>query len=129
MHTLIRRAAIVAGATTTVLALGAGSALAHECINPNKQPAAGTQVTFGPSGPTDISNVLQQRIDRGIVDMETGDGFHGLVGIDEDGDGVADISTWQVTPTGSIPMVAQTSGADCNGVVFVGDYLTDCLGE
>lgn len=47
MHTLIRRTAIVAGVSTTVLALGAGSALAHECVNPNKQAEAGAQVTFG----------------------------------------------------------------------------------
>ena len=36
MHHLIRRAAIVAGATTTAIAMTAGSAIAHECYIANR---------------------------------------------------------------------------------------------
>jgi hypothetical protein len=46
MRNVIRRAAIVVGATTTALALGTGSALAHECYIANQSEtgakAAGT---------------------------------------------------------------------------------------
>lgn len=115
---LISRAAAVLG-TTAVVALVAAPASAHECINISKQnQAAGVQIVFGEGdAPVWISSGLQKRIDAGLVDLETGDGFHGLIGIDFDGDSVADVATYIVGPDGEIPLSAQNSGAPCNGVV------------
>ena len=64
-----------------------------------------------------ISAGLQKRIDAGQVDLETGDGFHGHLGIDFDGDGVADMSTFIVGPDDEIPETAQENGAPCLGIV------------
>ena len=76
-----------------------------------------------------ISNGLQQRIDQGIVDGETGEGFHGLIGFDGTGDGVADVSTWiGVGPDGTeIPTNAQENGPACRGLTNLFVYLTTCV--
>ena len=130
MRNTIRRTVTVLGATTTVLALGAGSALAHECINPSKQGSAGAQVTFGEGDePVSMTQGVEKRIEKGIIDLETGEGFHGQIGIDLDGDGVADMTTWQVTPTGSIPETAQFNGPACTGMTNLGLYFSECTGE
>jgi hypothetical protein len=130
MHSIVRRAAIVVGATTTALALGTGSALAHECINPSKKGSAGAQITFGDGEePVSMTKGVEKRIEKGIIDPETGEGFHGLIGFDMDGDGVADLTTWQVTPTGSIPETAQFNGPACKGMTNVERYFSECLGD
>ena len=84
----ISRAGVaVLGAAGLVVA-SAGIASAHECINISKKnQAAGVQIVFGEGdAPVWVSSGLQKRIDAGLVDLETGDGFHGLIGIDFDGD-------------------------------------------
>jgi hypothetical protein len=130
MHNVIRRAAIVVGATITALALGTGSALAHECVNPSKKGPAGAQITFGDGDePVSMTKGVAKRIEKGIIDPETGEGFHGLIGFDLDGDGVADLTTWQVTPTGSIPETAQFNGPACKGMTNVELYFSECLDE
>ncbi|MBM0126409.1 hypothetical protein [Pimelobacter simplex] len=124
---LISRAVAVLG-TTAVAALVAAPASAHECVNISKQnQAAGVQIVFGEGdAPVWISNGLQKRIDAGLVDLETGDGFHGLIGFDFDGDSVADVATYIVGPGGEIPPEAQDNGAPCNGVVNFEAYF-DCM--
>jgi len=62
---------------------------------------------------------LEMLIERGIVDFETGEGFHGLIGFDEDGDGVADASTYIVGPGGELPLIAQLNGSPDHGMVNI----------
>ena len=109
----------------------ASSALAHECTNVSKSDAAaGAQVLFGPSG--DIvwmTAGVARRVEQGLVDPATGDGFHGLVAFDFDGDGVADASTYiGVGPDGEIPLVAQFKGPACRGMTNLGLYFEQCQG-
>lgn len=124
----IRRVAgAVAGAGALAL-IAAGPVAAHECFNISKQnQAAGVQIVFGDDGPVWISDGLQQRIDRGLVDLEDGDGFHGLIGIDFDGDGVTDAATFIVGPEGEISENAQAAGSPCHGIVNLSALFT-CLG-
>ena len=70
---------------------------------------------------------LQHRVDQGLVDLTTGEGFSGLIGIDITGDGVADLSTFLVGPTFAIPDVAQLSGAPCHGTVSIEEFFSNCL--
>jgi hypothetical protein len=80
--------------------------------------------------PIYISDALLKRIERGIIDFETGEGFHGIVAFDFDGDGVADASTYfGVGPDGTeIPLEAQFAGPACRGLTNIGVYLTQCVG-
>ena len=70
------------------LSLIAAPALAHQCTNASKSdPAAGAQIVFGPDEqPIFITQGLLSRIDRGLDDAETGEGFHGIIAFDLDGD-------------------------------------------
>ena len=124
---------IISGAITAVamsLVL-ATSALATDCANASKSSqSAGIQVLLGPgSEPVVLSKGLQHRIDQGLVDPDTGEGFHGLIGFDFDGDGVADVSTWAgVGPLGEgVPHNAQENGPACKGLTNVFVYLTTCV--
>jgi hypothetical protein len=129
MRTLMRSgsvAVIAAGA----LMLSAGGAFAHQCTNASRNthnPGAGAQLILNENDEIVwLSKGLQSRIDRGLVDPDTGAGFHGLVGFDLDGDGVADVSTYIVGPEDELPESAQFNGSPCHGVVFIGDYF-GCL--
>jgi hypothetical protein len=119
--------------STTALLISvliAAPALAHQCTNASKSdPAAGAQIVFGPDEqPIFITQGLLSRIDRGLVDAETGEGFHGIIAFDLDGDGAADVSTWiGVGPDGQIPLEAQFAGPACRGLTNVGVYLTQCV--
>jgi len=129
MHVRTRTIGAAASAAALVVLSGA-PAIAHECVNANKQPGAGAQLIIDAS--TDevvwVSRGLQSRIDRGIVDFETGEGFSGLVGLDFDGDGKADITTWIVGPEGEIPTKAQFNGKPCQGVTNIGTWFEECFG-
>lgn len=106
-------------------------ALAHQCTNASKSdPAAGAQIVFGPDEqPIFITQGLLNRIERGLVDAETGEGFHGIIAFDIDGDGKADASIWiGVGPDGQIPLEAQFAGPACRGLTNIGVYLTQCVG-
>lgn len=109
----------------------AAPALAHECTNASKQnPAAGAQIMFGPNDELlFITEGLQSRIEQGLVDPDTGEGFRGLIAFDLDGDGLADASTWiGVGPDGEIPLEAQFRGPACRGLTNIGVYFEQCLG-
>jgi hypothetical protein len=121
--------AVFAGALTSLLL--AAPVLAHECINVSKSdPTAGAQLVLGANDEVlYISPGLSNRIARGTVDFETGQGFHGLIAFDVDGDGAADLSTWVgVGPDGEIPLEAQFHGPACRGLTNIGVYLQECLG-
>lgn len=122
-----RRVAAGAVAALATIVLTAGPGLAHECTNLDKVAAAGAQLVFGPGDTIEyISAGLQSRIDRGIVDPETGEGFSGLIAFDEDGDGTADFFTWIVGPNGEIPAQAQWNGSVCHGVINLETAFTTC---
>lgn len=115
----------------TTIALAAGPAAAHECINASKNannPAAGAQIVFGEGDdPLYITKGLQNRIERGIVDPEDGSGFHGIVAFDIDGDGIADGHTFLVGPDAEIPDQAQMNGPACKGITNIDVYFEECL--
>ena len=123
---------VIAAALALMASIAISStALAHECINASKaDQSAGVQVVLGPDGEVlDISRGLAGRIERGLVDFETGDGFHGLVGFDMDRDGVVDLATWMgVGPDGEIPLSAQLRGPACKGLTNIRVYLEQCVG-
>ena len=126
---MFKRALVGATGAVGVLVLMAGPALAHECVNASKKYAdSGAQLVFGANDEVlFISRGLQNRVDQGLVDFETGEGFHGLIAFDVDGDGVADASTWIVGPEDEIPLVAQFAGPDCRGVTNIGTYFEQCV--
>jgi hypothetical protein len=118
-----------AGAIASMLL--AAPVLAHECINVSKSdPTAGAQLVLGANGEVlSISRGLANRIEQGLVDFDTGAGFHGQIAFDIDGDGTADLSTWfGVGPDGEIPLAAQFHGPACRGLTNIGIYMEQCLG-
>ena len=106
------------------------TAVGHECINASKVNAgAGAQLVIGVDGSiVFMTPGLAHRFEHGLIDPETGEGFHGLIGFDYDGDGVADMTTWLVGPDDEIPLEAQLRGPACRGVTNVELYFTQCLG-
>ena len=110
----------------------ASSVLAMDCVNASKQPAAGVQILIdAPTGQIAWTTPgVAKRIESGRIDPDTGAGFHGILGVDFDGDGVADLSTWfGVGPDGAeIPQVAQFNGPACRGLTNIEIYLSQCLG-
>jgi len=127
-RTRVRRLAAVTGGMLASLLI-ATSVLGHECVNANKRPAAGVQVVFNFSGQLVwLSDGLARRIDKGLVNPETGEGFHGLAGLDIDGDGSADVTTYIVGPDDEIPWQAQARGAACHGIINIGEYFEQCMG-
>jgi len=129
MFKTIRRVSLGVVTLMAVAVLAAGPALAGHCTNADKNAAAGVQAVFDlNSGQiVFISNGLQHRIDQGLVDLQTGEGFSRLIGFDLDSDGVADLTTYIVGPTFAIPEQAQTNGAACHGIVSIEAYFTECL--
>ena len=121
--------AVIAGLLASLLL--ASSVMAHECTNASKSsPAAGAQIIFGVNGEfLFATNGALARIEQGLVDPNSGEGFHGMIAFDLTGDGVADASTWfGVGPDGEIPLVAQFKGPACKGLTNIGIYLTQCVG-
>jgi hypothetical protein len=110
----------------------ASSALAFECTNASKSdPAAGAQVlTDAATGEILWATPgLMQRIERGLIDPDSGEGFHGQVALDLDSDGMADVSLYfGVGPDGEIPLEAQYRGPACRGLTNIGLLLEQCLG-
>ena len=125
----IRRLVLGSVAVTTALLAAAGPAWAHECVNADKNQTAGVQVVIdvNTGAVVWVSNGLQQRIDHGLVDPDTGEGFSGLLGFDLDGDAAADVSTYIVGPDAEIPEEAQFNGAACHGVINIEVFFTQCV--
>jgi hypothetical protein len=109
--------------------LAAGPVMAGHCTNADKNAAAGVQAVMDAfTGEVVwISNGLQQRIDQGLVNPVTGEGFHGLLGFDLNGDAVADLTTFIVTPNFALPEQAQMRGAPCHGVISIETFFTQCV--
>ena len=127
MH-IARRLTTASVAAVAALALTAGPALAHECVNASKKADAGAQILLGPDeNIVWVSKGVQQRIDKGVIDPETGEGFSGLIGFDMNGDGTADLTTWIVGPDGEIPLKAQYNGPVCRGVTNIELWFKECM--
>jgi len=123
-----RIGAVIAGALASMLI--ASTALGFECTNLSKSdPMAGAQVLIGPGDEIVwVSNGLVNRMERGLVGPN-GEGFHGIIAIDLDGDDIADLSTYiGVGPDGEIPLNAQLNGPLCRGMSNLGIYFEQCLG-
>jgi hypothetical protein len=119
-----RSGALGAVAAAALSVLGAGTALAVDCTNASKPAGAGVQVIIGPDDEIEwTTRGVAVRIDHGLIDSNTGEGFHGLIGFDVDGDGKADVSTYVVTPNSALPEVAQINGAACHGIVPIEDLF------
>jgi hypothetical protein len=115
-------------AVPALLAVTAGQAAASNCTNADKPADSGIQVLLGPDDSIEWATPgIYERIAAGLIDPDTGAGFHGLIGFDFDGDGVADLSTYIVGPEDEIPDQAQDNGAMCHGVVSIEDWFTDCV--
>ncbi len=126
-----KRMLLATAAAGAVVVLGAGTSLAHECVNASKvNQAAGVQVVFDATTfePVWMTQGLERRVEQGLVDLETGEGFHGLIGLDFDGDGAVDLATYIVGPEGELPMQAQFNGQPCKGITNMETYFTECLG-
>ena len=105
-------------------------ALANECVNASKQPDAGAQaiISFVTGEVEVLTEGLQRRIDQGLVDPATGEGFHGLIGFDFNGDGIVDATSYIVGPDDHIPELAQFNGPACHGVTNIGVFFSECVG-
>jgi hypothetical protein len=125
----VRRLLLGSVAVTTALLAAAGPALAHECGNADKNQAAGVQVVIdvNTGAVVWVSNGLQRRIEQGLVNPDTGEGFSGLLGFDLDSDGTADVSTFIVGPDAEIPEEAQFNGAACHGVINIEVFFAQCV--
>jgi hypothetical protein len=125
----IHRLALSSVAVTAALLTAAGPTWAHECVNADKNAAAGVQVVIDANtgALVWISDGLQQRIEQGLVDPDTGEGFSGLIGFDVNGDGVTDVSTFIVGPNMEIPEEAQFNGPACHGITNVEVFFTQCV--
>lgn len=120
------------GVTVLATMSMAGTAFAHDCTNASKDahaPAAGVQIIIDTNtGEFEWASAgVLQRIADGTIDPITGAGFHGLVGLDFNSDGLVDATTFIVGPDGALPENAQNSGSPCHGVTSLETYFTECL--
>ena len=126
---MTRRLAVGGIAAAATIVLTAGPGLAHECINASRNGIAGAQLVLGSDDSIIwMTKGLEQRVAQGLVNLETGEGFSGLVAFDIDGDGVGDLATWIVGPNGEIPLKAQFNGDPCKGVTNIGLWFEQCMG-
>jgi hypothetical protein len=118
--------ALVGLGITVVATLGAGgTAWADHCTNIQKDlhdPSKGVQVIInGTDGSIEWANAgVVNRVGQGLIDPSTGEGFHGLVGLDFDGDGTVDVMTYIVGPDGdALPDTAIEHGSSDHGIVSI----------
>jgi len=126
----LSRALSTTVATGAAMFLVAAPALAHECVNASKKnQAAGVQVVIDANSGEIVwtTTGLANRISQGLVSPD-GEGFHGLIGLDFDGDKATDVATWIVGPDGEIPKNAQDNGDPCRGVTNIDVFLSTCIG-
>ena len=114
-------------AAASAIVLAAGPSLATECVNASKPPEAGIQVLLGPAGIEWSTPGVAKRISQGLIDPDTGAGFHGLIGFDFDGNGTVDFQTYVVGRDDEIPELAQFNGPSCHGITNVGIYFSECV--
>jgi len=110
---------IATASVATVLLTGTASAF--HCTNVSKDaknPGAGAQVVIDANTDEIVSATkgVEKRVEKGLIDPETGEGYHGLIGLDFDGDGQPDASTYIVTPNDVLPDTAIENGSPDHGI-------------
>jgi hypothetical protein len=123
----LTRLGLAGVAAASAVVLTAGPSIATDCVNASKLQAAGIQVLLGPSGIEWSTPGVARRISQGLINPDTGEGFHGLVGFDFDGNGTLDFQTFIVTPDNEIPELAQFNGPSCHGITNVSIYFSECV--
>jgi hypothetical protein len=126
---MLKKAIAGVGVATVATVAMSGTAFADHCTNISKDahnPGGGTQLTIDVQTEEIVSanpGVLR-RIDQGVIDPATGAGFHGLVGLDLDGDGAGDVTTFIVGPEGdALPQTAIDNGSPDHGIVDISTVL------
>lgn len=113
-----RKAAVFGATVVAVVGLSSSSAWAHQCTNASKPPGAGAQVVL--DGDTEeivyATKGVINRFEKGLIGPD-GEGYHGLIGVDLDGDRDADLMTYIVGPNDEIPTQAQQNGSPDHGIV------------
>jgi hypothetical protein len=122
---LLKAAAGAGVAVVAVVVAMGGTAFADHCTNIERDshdPSKGVQVVINATdGSIESANAgVQNRIAQGIIDPATGEGFHGLVGIDFNGDNTVDAMTYLVGPEGdALPETAIRNGSPDHGIVGI----------
>jgi hypothetical protein len=123
-----RLGAVVLGVVASLLI--ASTALGHECVNASKKnQGAGAQVVIdATTGEIVWTTVgLEKRFGQGLVDPVTGEGYHGIIGLDFDGDGLVDVGTFIVGVADEIPLNAQFNGPACRGITNIDLFFSQCF--
>src|SRR5262245_58408960 len=120
---LIKGLAGVAVLAAATLAMS-GTAWAGHCTNIQKDqhdPSKGVQVIINDTdGSIEWANAgVQNRVKNGHIDPDSGEGFHGHVGIDFDGDQTVDVVTYIVGKQGQLPETAINNGSPDHGIVDI----------
>jgi hypothetical protein len=125
MHKALAGLGVAALAT---VAMG-GTAFADHCTNIQRDthdPSKGVQVVINATDDSiESANAgVVNRVGQGLIDPATGAGFHGIVGLDFDGDGTVDAVTYIVGPEGdALPDTAINNGSPDHGIVDIGTVL------
>lgn len=130
MRSFTRVATAFVAVPVAFVALGAGPALAHQCTNASKPQDKGWRILVDVSTEDETLTFNDPGLERQFnTDPEaTMDRFSGIIGLDFDGDGDADLSTFIVGPDDEVPVEAQERGAECKGIVNIGDYFACAAG-
>jgi hypothetical protein len=127
-HTMHKSVVGVGVAVLATLAM-AGTAYADHCTNAQRDahdPSKGVQVVIDTTdGSIESANAgVVNRVNQGLIDPATGEGFHGNVGLDLDGDGTVDVMTYMVGPEGdALPDTAIANGSPDHGIVPIETVL------
>jgi hypothetical protein len=126
---MVRKPLVGLGVAVLATVTMAGTAYADHCTNAQRDahdPSKGVQVVVDATTDTIVSaNAgVVNRIDHGLIDPDSGEGFHGHVGLDLDGDGTVDVMTYFVGPEGdALPQTAIDNGSPDHGIVDIGTVL------
>ena len=120
---MLYKAAGGAGLALFAIIGTAGTAFADHCTNIQRDqhdPSKGVQVIINAAdGSIEWANPgVVMRVGQDLIDPATGEGFHGLVGLDFDGNGTVDAMTYIVGPEGdALPDTAIANGSPDHGIV------------
>jgi hypothetical protein len=122
---MLKRAVVGLGVVVAATIAMGGTSWADHCTNIQRDmhdPSKGVQVIINDTdGSIEWANAgVLNRVANGLIDPDSGEGFHGLVGIDLDGNGTADVMTYIVGPEGdALPDAAISNGSPDHGIVGI----------
>lgn len=128
-----RRLTTVGALAAAFTLLTAVPASADHCINLDKKPLAGAQIVFSDDGIVSMTKGLEHRIAKGLVDLGTGDGFNGLIGIIGLVEGgvtlyIVGPEADGAHPERAIPHQAMERGSPDHGIVDICDFYEGLCG-